>query len=178
MEENHVQIPRESGDGEGGTFHRYPYNELPLLKSHIHPKFAIFDAGRKLKRLEELTTSKRELLRVLTDNPRLEKVQILYYSWTQKVSRDLLANKSYNDPNYVLVYEPEEDGDNGSDDSEDMDYNGRTNRTKSGHAGGFVSRPRPRPRTRSVSAAGRFGPGRPEAWNTSAKQNAPAVVNS
>lgn len=30
------------------TIHTHPFNTLPLLKSHLHPKYVIFDAGRKL----------------------------------------------------------------------------------------------------------------------------------
>ena len=65
MKDNSVWIPRENDD-EAPHFHSYPYSDLPHLVSHIHPKFAIFDAGRILKGLGNLTP--KHLRNVLNDN--------------------------------------------------------------------------------------------------------------
>jgi hypothetical protein len=32
--------------------HYYPFDTLQLLRSHLHPKYAIFEAGRKLGGLD------------------------------------------------------------------------------------------------------------------------------
>jgi hypothetical protein len=47
-------IVRENVDDEAFHIFYYPYNGFPRLVSHIHPKFAIFEAGRKLKELENV----------------------------------------------------------------------------------------------------------------------------
>ena len=145
LREDRVHIPLE--DDDGGTLLPYPYDKLPCLTSHIHPKFAIFDAGEKLEALGELSSSQQELREVLSGNPGLEKIRILYSAWIRTPPKDSVNDISYNDPNFVLAYEPEDDGDD-SDDPEDGDY---TNRTKIGLGNGTF----PRPRTRSAVAAER-----------------------
>ena len=48
MKGDKVEILRKNG-GEY-VRHSYPYFSLPLLeKCHVHPKFAIFDAGMKMR---------------------------------------------------------------------------------------------------------------------------------
>jgi hypothetical protein len=145
LREDRVHIPLE--DDDGGILLPYPYDKLPCLTSHIHPKFAIFDAGEKLEALGELSSSQQELREVLSGNPGLEKIRILYSAWIRTPPKDSVNDISYNDPNFVLAYEPEDDGDD-SDDPEDGDY---TNRTKIGRGNGTYLRPR----TRSVAAAER-----------------------
>ena len=49
LEDEEVDIDR--GRGAGMVSHIYPYSTLPRLECHVHPKFAIFDAGLKLIKL-------------------------------------------------------------------------------------------------------------------------------
>jgi hypothetical protein len=141
MEIDRVAIFRQIYEGEGfpGHTYLYPYSDLPHLVSHIHPKFVIFNTGSKLKKLAK-TSSKEALRKLFVDNPGLEKIQILHNAWIQPPTIGYELNESYEDPNIVLVEE-----DSSFDDSEDGEYDYRTNRTKSGRGDGF------RPRTRSVA---------------------------
>jgi hypothetical protein len=120
--------------------------------------------------------------KLVDDNPgitaRLSKIQTLYDAWTNPPPLGSLDDTSYNDPNVVLE---EEDGSSYDDpEDRDSDYNGRTNRTKSGRGDGF------RPRTRSVAAERDHGNGGnvqitrlnsgPETRDTPATQKAPVAV--
>ena len=52
MDADRVMLPRQAKDPKNSINLNYPYyDDLPILKSHLHPRFAIFDAGRKLHRL-------------------------------------------------------------------------------------------------------------------------------
>ena len=51
MNADRVMLPRQAKDPKNSINLNYPYDDLPILKSHLHPRFAIFDAGRKLHRL-------------------------------------------------------------------------------------------------------------------------------
>lgn len=178
------------------NIYRYPFRALPLLESHLHPKFAIYDAGRKLKTLAESSSTQDELKEVLLDYPSLGQVKILYDVWIQTPPRFALQDTSYiMDPKDVLV---EYSSDEGSyiDGNEGSDYHDRTNRTKSGRGDGFHIRPRTRSvaRTRSEAAErdnltnriknddddqtrAKSGRGRARTGKTPAKQKkAPAVV--
>lgn len=179
MEEKNIELART------GTVHYYPYHTLPLLESHLHPKFAIFNAGSKLKKLE--TPESFSKLETLFDKyPGLEKTLRLYDAWIRPLPASALKDESYFDPNDILV----EDS-NGSEhsDDEDIDY---TCQTKSGRGDGFKYFPKTRsvaaadrakrPRTRSIAAAeedGDFETNQAKSTRrrkTSAKQKAPAVV--
>jgi hypothetical protein len=173
MEIDRVAIFRQIYEGEGfpGHTYLYPYSDLPHLVSHIHPKFVIFNTGSKLKKLE-LILSKKALRKLFVDYSGLKKIQILHNAWIQPPTIGYELNESYEDPNIVLVEE-----DSSFDDSEDGEYDYRTNRTKSGRGDGFRPRTRSaaaaanrggRPKTRSVAAAERLesGPGRAETRNT------------
>jgi hypothetical protein len=138
----------EEKEGEPSQLkiYTYPFFTLPPLKSHLHPKFAIFDAGRKLKisRYNHSSSEAKSLQKVGEHYPSLAKVLSLYNTWVEPIPNRAMEDESYNDPRVVLV---SEDGEN----FEDGDYDGRTNRTESGRGDGL------RPRTRSVVAAERDG---------------------
>ena len=84
MEEDCVVIncPEDvaAGDGKDDVSPnlRYPYRTLPRLKSHVQPRFAIFNAGVKI---ENLRRDKHELLKVFNDYPSLVKVAFIYKAW-------------------------------------------------------------------------------------------------
>ena len=44
-------IPNGKPSLEHVHIHLYPFDTLPLLESHLHPKFIIFDTGNKLREL-------------------------------------------------------------------------------------------------------------------------------
>ena len=95
---------------------RYPYHTLPRLKSQLHPKFAIFNAGIKLA---ELRGNLDKLGKIFEECPSLVKVEKLYNAWIQKIPDDALNDRSYVDPDEELV--PSSD-DGGSDNSKDGNY--------------------------------------------------------
>lgn len=140
----------------------YPFNTLPLLNSHLHPKFAIFDAGTKMAKLIYQRSE------FLDNHPGLIKIWRLYNAWKQSPPKFALGDESYQSSN-VLVREVGNSGDDdegGDDLEEDSDYDGGHNkRNKNGRENGFFRRPRTRsvasahPRTRSVAAAERDGNG-------------------
>lgn len=62
--------------------HGYPFDTLPLLKSHLHPKFAIVDAGRKLSSSSDLL---RKLIQILPAlEPSITLLLAVYHMWTSE----------------------------------------------------------------------------------------------
>jgi hypothetical protein len=55
----------------------YPFTSHPTLRSHLHPKFAILEAGRKL------TSMKSYHLKNLLCSPQLQQVVGIYHAWTR-----------------------------------------------------------------------------------------------
>ncbi|EKM76574.1 hypothetical protein AGABI1DRAFT_131129 [Agaricus bisporus var. burnettii JB137-S8] len=62
-------------------FHVYPFDELPEIRSHIHPKFAIVELGRKLSELCADT-----LISLFDSFPVLSSVLAIFVAWTGKVT--------------------------------------------------------------------------------------------
>jgi len=110
------------------------YRTLPRLKSHVHPRFAIFNAGVKI---EILRRDEHELLKVFNDYPSLVKVAFIYKAWRRIIPVRAVAQKSYVDPNEELV--PISDDDSGN--LSDRSYRPLT---KSGRGDGFHLRRRTR----------------------------------
>lgn len=126
---------------EEAIVHSHPFSTLPLLKSHLHPKFVIFDAGRKIAKMLEQRSGSLERY------SGVDKIYRLYRAWLQPVPITAQKDTSYQDPNDVLTVLT-------TDDEEDGSYSdGHSNQTRTGRGDGF----RVRPRTRSVTAAKRAG---------------------
>ena len=100
--------------------HVYPFQTLPLLKSHLHPKFAIINAGRKLA-----TSSSAYSPQLMLDYPSLSHVLTLYLCWTRSPPPE-----SDQDPAFHRPYDDDaSDGDDeDEDDPRDDDYDDRTTR--------------------------------------------------
>lgn len=92
------------------TTHVYPFNTLPLLMSHLHPKYAIFEAGRKLANLS--TTCAQQLVR---DYPSLGLAMTLHDAWTRRPPSSAERDSSYID-------DDSDDGDGDGDGDSDEDY--------------------------------------------------------
>ena len=140
------------GDGEDTsdvvTVYRYPYRTFPDLKSHLHPKFAIFDAGEKLKALVRKHKKSIQELRQLVDQlvcdyPAIADVQHLYNAWTQEIPDVAKEDLSYVDPSKPELASHSEDDESG--DANDSNYIGRGTR-------GLVYGIYNHPRTRSIAA--------------------------
>lgn len=140
------------------TAYTYPYRAFPELKSHLHPKFVIFDAGKKLEKLMGISDNPpvvMEILNVLPSRPAtISNIVKLYSAWIRNIPQDALDDISYVDPNEELVSELEDGSDGGDgDDSEDGDYKGYDSRTKSRRGNGKILCRI----TRSISAKRRGG---------------------
>lgn len=83
-----IEVPERPSDV---TVHVYPFRTLPLLKSHLHPKFSILNAGYKLKKLRGIVRKfgyGRELLQMLLNCwPFLKKIERIYQAWTRPLPR-------------------------------------------------------------------------------------------
>jgi hypothetical protein len=95
--------------------HVYPYPSFPLLTSHLHPKFAIVEAGRKLA-----TSASTYLPQLIVDYPILSSILILYVAWTRDPPPAAGQDSSFSVP-----YN-EDDDDYDYDEPNDSDYGGRT----------------------------------------------------
>ncbi|KZT19361.1 hypothetical protein NEOLEDRAFT_1029002, partial [Neolentinus lepideus HHB14362 ss-1] len=60
------------------TVHNYPFDSMRLLNSHIHPKFAIFELGRKLASLSPDIKNK-----LITNKGILSLIIQLHGAWTE-----------------------------------------------------------------------------------------------
>ena len=127
------------------SIHFHPFNTLPRFESHLHPKFVIFDAGKKLSKL---AVTSQSVYGLFCDRyPIAEKIEVLYIAWTRDVPP--IANK---DPSYwvpddgfcvtkdeVGEVNGEVDGDDG-DDSNYSDYG--DNKTMSGRGKAWITQER------------------------------------
>ena len=106
-EDERVVISRKPNfsdeDYLNNTIHEYPYRTLPKLKSHLSPKFPIFDAGKKLLKLKE--DDQENLQNLIKDYPGIEKTTTLYCAWIRKPPKNASKKKSYIDPDEELVHE-------------------------------------------------------------------------
>ena len=102
--------------------YHFPFDTFPLLQSHLHPKFVIFDAGRKLATLRG-----DSLQDLYTEFPSLRDILPLYRGWILPPPPEHL-----HDPTYTPLAIPEDDDiSSDDDDSKDEDYDDtRTNATK------------------------------------------------
>ena len=71
-------------------FHFYLHNTLPLLESHLDPKFVIFNAGEKL---QQFSSDDLEALHLPATSSCLSFLVALHSAWMAK-----LSEKRWNDP--------------------------------------------------------------------------------
>lgn len=114
--------------------HTYPFTTLPLMTSHLHPKFAILEAGRKLETLE--TNNVAELI---GSYPSLGDVVVLYGAWTRAVPGNAMADRTYNNPDENDSSDHDDDR-REEDSSNDEDY--KDNRSQHTSCGRYGSRKR------------------------------------
>ena len=137
MNEKSISIVRQNYE-QGRIIndsYNYPYDTLPRLRSHLHPKFAIFHAGKILNRVLGKNSHLNSELQDLDPNRDLETILKLYDAWTLPVPGDARNDATYVNPLAEFVV----DDDNVNDNRSGL---GCTNRTPSG-----------RPRKRSAAAA-------------------------
>jgi hypothetical protein len=124
--------------------YKYPYTSFPQLKSHLHPKFAIFDAGSKLQKLfNEDSDSNPVYEKALEDYPSLSKIRSLYLAWIQPLPKKALEDKTFVDATKF-----DEIFDTSPEDSDGSVYKDRSMLNRTRGDGVFLRR-----RTRSIAAA-------------------------
>lgn len=119
-----ITIPRQNSLGPAVqptdvTVHLYPFQTLPLLESHVHPKFIIFEAGRRMEGLQNLISSltpisqeaTRSVERLVnglrTQWPAIERIERIYHAWVQRLDLSyILADPTFNPP---TLADPEND---------------------------------------------------------------------
>ncbi|TFK23417.1 hypothetical protein FA15DRAFT_670528 [Coprinopsis marcescibilis] len=99
------------------TIHLPPFNTLPKLVSHVHPKFAIVSGGHQLSRMPP---NDFDALKVRY--PIVAKIFVAFRAW-----RGVVPTNAKSDPTYYPPYDPNDDhsSDEGNyaDDPKDRDHN-------------------------------------------------------
>lgn len=141
-----------SPSDDGYVTHVHPFTTLPSLKSHLHPKFAIVNAGRKLQRLEDI-----EMQNLIAEYPSLEKINKLYSAWLRPPPLHSSTDLSFHPPRDHRNDSGDDDNGDG-DDPTDGDYENRTERGRPPlYQQGAPPTPTPNKRRRTN---GPSGPGR------------------
>ncbi|KAJ8456400.1 hypothetical protein ONZ45_g18735 [Pleurotus djamor] len=94
----------------------YPFTDLPKLESHVHPKFAIYELGRKLAPIFKHDPARYDALFTLW--PSLHQVLDIYNAWSRPIPAD-------RPPSFKSI---SSSSDEGKDKDGDFD-NSKTNRT-------------------------------------------------
>lgn len=89
--------------------HLFPFRDMPLLESHIHPKFVILETGRKLRLLKPKLL---EDLGKTYSSPVYNQTLDIYDAWTAPLPED-----AYNDETFNYKVDP--DGSNPGDGTSD-----------------------------------------------------------
>lgn len=101
-------IISEPISSEHYSLHAYPFNTLPLLESHLHPRFAIFNAGYKLQ--DMLQTRPESFFQLIDDYPSLSTIKALYGAWILPP-----PDVAYTDPTFINDDGDDDEGDDGGD---------------------------------------------------------------
>ena len=97
MDEKSISIVRQNYE-QGRIIndsYNYPYDTLPRLRSHLHPKFAIFHAGKILNRVLGKNSHLNSELQNLDPNQDLETILKLYDAWTLPVPGNARKDLTY-----------------------------------------------------------------------------------
>lgn len=124
--------------------HTYPFNTFPIFESHLHPKFVIFNAGRKLNFLQIRV---QNLVNESVDSASLNSVMKLYDAWLRPPPD--VKDESYDAPVDECTTD-EDDSDDDIGDEDDEDYNGRATSSKKRKVAAKTVGKRKRMRTRKV----------------------------
>ena len=81
-------IVRQNDDGEFIDYHKYPFDTLPKIQTHLHPKFVIFDAGKKWKKAEGFSLEPQ--FKHLETS--LETIEGLYDAWIRPLPKSKATN--------------------------------------------------------------------------------------
>ena len=128
--------------GKEPRIYRCPYEGLKV-ESHIHPKFAILQAGRTLGEMKHSVS-----LELPIQMAEMDKVVRLYTAWTRDCPQDAMDDETYNPPPLGDNSEDDDDKEE-TDDVNDPDYEDKTSRGRASRkrtSQGSPSRESKRPR--------------------------------
>ncbi|KAF9496611.1 hypothetical protein BDN71DRAFT_1445822 [Pleurotus eryngii] len=91
--------------------HYFPFDTMPLLTSHIHPKFAIFELGRQISALPMDLK-----IKLINATPILCSIIDIYRAWSETPPAGFLADTVFN------PLPGDSDDDDDEDDPNDEDY--------------------------------------------------------
>lgn len=91
VRQNHDRTPTQASDV---TVHLFPFQTLPVLESHIHPKFVILDAAPKIAALEA-TAGYSDIADALIETlansfPVIKKLKDIYEAWDRDLDHVVL----------------------------------------------------------------------------------------
>ncbi|KAF9481607.1 hypothetical protein BDN70DRAFT_930718 [Pholiota conissans] len=75
---------------DGFVTHVYPFQSMPDLRCHIHPKFAILALGRKLESMRHT-----EFIDFMRAEPLLNEIFVLFRAWTSDLPCGAMDDVSY-----------------------------------------------------------------------------------
>jgi hypothetical protein len=124
--------------------HFYPFDTLPPFRSHVHPKFAIFELGRKYHELLKKNTAAAN--EAVESYPNLRRVHRIYAAWTKPVK----GMPEFDD--WKGQGGAESDEDRQSESSSKTGYDSWRQGTKPGRAGSATERGSPTPSRKNSDA--------------------------
>lgn len=95
-------IGRLRSDLSGGDFFSHPFADFPVLESHIHPRFAIIQAGRMMLKLQTSELLPYQTMLKYADQAghrtELEAVYTIYQAWVAPPASGPIANEENSEP--------------------------------------------------------------------------------
>ncbi|XP_006455583.1 hypothetical protein AGABI2DRAFT_180559 [Agaricus bisporus var. bisporus H97] len=128
-------------NGDQFTLHFYPFDTLPSFRSHLHPKFAIFELGRKFIELIERNPTAANA--AFSSYPILHTIRIIYLAWSH-----LGVDKSLFEE-WKKKGNPDRDGDRQSESSSRTGYDSMRGSVKRKRTGSSSEQGSPTPAGKS-----------------------------
>ncbi|KAF7759878.1 hypothetical protein Agabi119p4_11573 [Agaricus bisporus var. burnettii] len=128
-------------NGDQFRLHFYPFDTLPPFRSHLHPKFAIFELGRKFNQLTERNPTAADA--AFSSYPILNAIQNLYLRWSHPgVNKSLIEE-------WKKTGRPDGDGDRQSESSSRTGYDSMRSGVKRRRTGNSSEQGSPTPAGKS-----------------------------
>ncbi|KAF7759879.1 hypothetical protein Agabi119p4_11574 [Agaricus bisporus var. burnettii] len=122
------------------TLHFYPFNTLPLFRSHLHPKFAIYELGRKFDGLTDKDQAAADA--AVLSYPELDIIYRIYLRWSRPRKGPLFEE-------WKKKGRPDGDGDRQSESSSRTGYDSMRGSVKRRRTGSSSEQGSPTPAGKS-----------------------------
>ncbi|EKM76556.1 hypothetical protein AGABI1DRAFT_108650 [Agaricus bisporus var. burnettii JB137-S8] len=137
-------------NGDQFRLHFYPFDTLPPFRSHLHPKFAIFELGRKFTKLIQQNPTAADA--AFSSYPILSTIRIIYQGWThQEVDKSSFEE-------WKKKGNPDGDGDRQSESSSRTGYDSLRSGAKRRRTGNSSEQGSPTPAGKSSDIMQRANP--------------------